>query len=82
LADAIDEIPGLAIRPTDVQSNIVIFHVRSTAIDPVILTRRMKEDRVLALPFGTGRVRMVVHNDIDDADIDRAVACLKKTMPA
>ena len=82
LADAIAEIPGLAIRPTDVQSNIVIFRMLSTAINPVTLTQGMKENRVLALPFGTGRVRMVVHNDIDDVDIDRAIACLKKTMPA
>ena len=82
LSDGIAEIPGLAIRPADVQSNIVIFHVRSTAIDPVTLTQMMKENRVLALPFGIGRVRMVVHNDIDDADVDRAITCLKKTMSA
>jgi threonine aldolase len=82
LADAIAEMPGLSIRPSDVQSNIVIFTVRSNAIDSNSLIRRMKEDRVLSLPFGTGRVRMVVHNDIDDADIERAITCLKKTMPA
>lgn len=82
LAEAIAEIPGLVIRPADVQSNIVIFRMQSTAIDPVVLIGKMKENRVLALPFGSGRVRMVVHNDIDDADIDRAIACLRTATPA
>ena len=77
LAEAIAEIPGLSIRADEVQSNIVIFSTSAGTDAPTVLIRELKENRVLALPFGPGRVRMVVHNDIDDNDVNRAITCLR-----
>ncbi len=76
LAERAAALPGLDIDPGAVQSNIVIFRVTRPEITAVELVRRLEKNRVLALPFGAGRVRMVTHHDIDDPDVDRAAAAL------
>jgi len=76
-AQAIAKIPGLDISPVEVESNIVIFTVRKEGWSNDRLCGEMKKEKVLALTFGPGRVRMIVHKDIDDADINRAVESLR-----
>ncbi|MHB1004702.1 MAG: low-specificity L-threonine aldolase [Chloroflexota bacterium] len=80
LADAIAEIPGLSIDPRTVRSDIVIFGVTSPQITAAALTTRLGEEGVGMLPFGGPNVRAVTHYGIERADIDRAIAILRKVM--
>ena len=75
LAEAIAETPGLAIDLDEVQSNLVYFRPETTP--PKELVVRLRNEDVLCFDEGE-RIRMVTHKDIDDGDIDRAVAALKK----
>ena len=43
---------------------------------PEPILRHLAERGVLAVPGGADVVRLVTHADVDDADIDRAVAAL------
>lgn len=82
LAAGLAGIEGLAIEPADVQTNIVIFKVLSKRLDPGELVRRLAADGILALPFGPGRVRLITHNDIDDADVEKALRTISRITAA
>jgi threonine aldolase len=76
LAAGLAGIKGLAIEPSDIQTNIVILRVVSKRIGPEELVQRMATAGVLALTFGPGRVSLVTHNDIDDADVEKALLAI------
>lgn len=82
LAAGLAGIKGLAIEPPDVQTNIVILRMVSKRIDPEELVQRMAAAGVLALTFGPGRVRLVTHNDIDDADVEKALLSISRIVSA
>ena len=51
--------------------------VRITVGDPRPLLDHLRAHEVLAVPGSADTVRLVTHADVDDADIDRAVAALE-----
>jgi threonine aldolase len=72
LAEALAELPGIAIDPATVETNIVICEVR----DAYELAGRLWEADVQTSPIGPTRLRMVTHLDVDRAGCERAVeAC-------
>jgi threonine aldolase len=76
LAAALSEIPGLRIDPNEVETNIVIAQVDP----PDALTGWLdflRAGGVLASTMGRGRIRFVTHLDVDDADLERAIALLR-----
>jgi threonine aldolase len=56
-----------------VQTNIVRIRVG----DPAPVLAHLQDRDVLAVPGSADTVRLVTHADVDDADIDRAVAALE-----
>ncbi len=62
-------------RAHPVESNIVILRVAppATAVD---LLAHLRERGVLGVGFGPGRVRLIPHLDVSDADIDATIAAL------
>lgn len=77
LAQALATLPGIALDPTTVQSNIVIFSVLNQR--PADLCAALA-DRVRVLPFGGDTVRAVLHRDIDDAGLERALAAFTQVL--
>lgn len=73
LAEALAPLPGVRLDPASVDTNIVIFGLDS--MTPVALCAAVA-DAVRVLPFGPTEVRAVLHRDIDDAQLDRAIAAL------
>jgi len=71
LADALAGMPGVAIDPQTVETNIVLFEVD----DAPALVGRLAEHVEL---FATGprHVRAVTHLDVGQADIERAIASI------
>ncbi len=62
-----------AVDPAAVDTNIVVF----THADPATALGHLRAAGILAGTVGPGRVRLVTHHDVDDADIARATAALR-----
>ncbi len=79
LARAIADLPGISLNPDHVETNIIIFDLSHPRLGIPEFLARMKDHRVLALAT-TGRVRFVVHKDIDDEDVERAVNAFRQIL--
>ncbi|HVP58248.1 MAG TPA: low-specificity L-threonine aldolase [bacterium] len=78
LAEAVASIGKLAVDLATVETNIVVIDVSRTGLDVLDCVARLEHEGVLVVDFGRTRMRAVAHLDIDDADIDRAIAAFKK----
>jgi threonine aldolase len=72
LAALLQEVPGLEVRPAEIETNIVLVDVTGTELDPDEFLRLLAERGVLGLERDTSRVRFVTHRLIGDADVSRA----------
>ena len=72
LGALLGEVPGLELRPADVETNIVLVDVSGTGLAPDEFLRLLAERGVLALERDTSRIRFVTHRGIGDAEIARA----------
>ena len=78
LAREIAAMPGLAVDPDTVETNIVFFDVAATGLSARDFVARLAESSVLALALGPTRIRMVTHRDLDRADCERAVDAMRR----
>ena len=60
----------------NVQTNIIIFDFKHQWLTISELLQKMKDMGILALSL-TGGIRMVTHKDVDDEDVDRAIAAFR-----
>ncbi len=72
LAETIAEIPKIDIDLESVQTNIVIFDVKNTGIDPKVIEGELAAEGLLIVSMGGSLLRAVCHLDVDDDDISRA----------
>ena len=80
LAEALAEpIAFVEPRHASAQTNIVIFGLDS--MTPAALCAAVAET-VRVLPFGPKEVRAVLHRDIDDTQLERAIAALTRALKA
>lgn len=75
LAEGVANLPGIAIDPEKVATNIVIFDVTGTGQSPAQLCDKLKSRGVLAIGFGNA-VRMVTHCDISSENIETALSVM------
>ncbi len=73
LAEALAEMPGIAVRPDQVDTNIVFFDVDESLGDAWSFCNRMHERGVWMLPESAHRVRAVTHLDVSADDIEHAI---------
>jgi threonine aldolase len=59
-----------------VETNIVIFRVDEGLITAKSMLKKLKEQSILAVPFGPGLVRMVTHLDVTRDDIEYVAGVL------
>jgi threonine aldolase len=83
LAEAIAVLPGVAVDPAEVETNIIIFGFEHPRLDVPGLLEEMGRRGIwaLAAPGGAG-IRMVTHKDVDDTDVDRAIAAFREILSA
>lgn len=79
LAFAIAGLPGIALNPEYIQTNIIIFDFNHPRLSNPEFLSKLKEEGILALA-STGPIRFVVHKDIGDKDIDRAISAFNKIL--
>jgi threonine aldolase len=80
LADGLAAIPGVAIDPAKIVTNIVIFDVSATKIAPAELVARAKADGVLISAIGGTRVRAVTHYDVSRRDCECALSSITRIL--
>lgn len=82
LADGLAEIPGIAIDPGKVVTNIVFFDVSATGLSSHEISKRLSGQGVLASGVGASAIRMVTHRDVNRADCKRALQELREVVSA
>jgi threonine aldolase len=79
LASGIAGLPGVKLDPEQIETNIVIFGFAHPRLTIPEFLGRLGQRKVLALAT-TGGIRFVTHKDIDDEDIDRALAVFSEIL--
>jgi threonine aldolase len=75
LAEALAEVPGIAIEPTDVETNIVIF-----AVDDARRLVADLADTVEVQALDQHRIRAVTHMDVGADDIEQAIVAIAEAV--
>jgi len=80
LASRLAALPGLAIDPASVQTNMVFADTRPSGLRAADLVARLAAAGVLALDESPWSVRFVTHLDLGDPDIDEAAAAVGRVL--
>jgi len=78
LAEALARIPGIALDPKKVQTNIVIFDASVTGLSTSEFSARLKAQGVLIDGIRGERMRLVTHYDAGRAACERALAAIEQ----
>lgn len=81
LAEGLAALPQIALDLASVQTNIIVFGLRDTALVPETLVAHAREHGVLLVPF-KGRVRAVTHHDVSAADCQTALQVIAALVQA
>jgi len=79
LAAAIAGLPGVEVDPGTIETNIIIFDFSHPRLSVSEFLTELRNRGVLALAL-TGGIRFVTHKDVDDQDVDRAVAAFRQIL--
>jgi threonine aldolase len=77
LAEGVAKIPGFAIDPSKVRTNIVIFDCSNTGKTAVEWCDILYQRGLWAQDTALHSVRLVTHCDVDETDIERALTVLQ-----
>ena len=80
LGEGLSTIPGLALSPELICTNIVYIEIVRDGLTPPALAERLKASGVLVLPVGPRRLRAVTHYHISADDIDHAIGVFRGVM--
>jgi len=80
LAEGVASLRGLSLDPAAVQTNIVFFDFVSPRMSARKFCDRLREQGVLVLALGPGRVRAVTHYGIERADVEYAVGKMRQVL--
>jgi len=85
LADGLAQIPGIAIDPKKVVTNILIFELHAVNGGPAAraaseVVAELAKKRILSGATGKFSIRMVTHFDVDRAGIDRVLAAVAEVL--
>ncbi len=85
LARELESIPGVAIAPEAVETNIVLFDIAASGLPVEKVLAALRARDVLLVPFGGTMIRAVTHLDVGRDEIlraARAVAAVLAGAPA
>jgi threonine aldolase len=80
LASALAAMPGIAIDPACVQTNIIIFSVEPSGYGSARVIESMKARGVLSDALDGQRIRVVTHYGVEDRHIDQAISRIAAAM--
>jgi len=76
LAEGLSRIPGIAVDPARVMTNIVIFDVSGTGLASAEISWRLKQRGVLMNGVNELQMRAVTHYDVDHAGCEQALEAM------
>jgi threonine aldolase len=76
LAEALAKIPGIAVDPSNVQTNIVIFDVSGTGLAAAEFSARLKAKGVLMNAVNETQLRLVTHFDVNREGAELAIQAI------
>lgn len=79
LAEGAANLKGVSIDAARVQTNIVLFDVSGTGKTSAEIVAELKENEILAIPFGR-EIRMITHSDVSREDIEDTLRALQKLL--
>ncbi len=79
LGRALADLPGMRVDLTTNRTNILMVHFDAPIADAVEM--ELREHGVLALTFEPNLLRFVTHRDVNDTDVERAAAAMRRIMP-
>jgi threonine aldolase len=80
LADGLAGIPGIAVEPDRVQTNMVYFRVSMAGMDNARLITAAAARGVQLAELGHGRIRSVTHCDVTYEDVDYALEVIRSAL--
>jgi threonine aldolase len=80
LARRLAVIPGIALNPAKVHTNIVIFSIKSSGLSSAAFLEQLAAQQVLAVPVDADRVRMVTHLDVTRQQMEEAADAVQKVL--
>ncbi|MEE2980022.1 MAG: beta-eliminating lyase-related protein, partial [Pseudomonadota bacterium] len=81
-ADLITDVPGVAIEPETVETNIVFFDVAGTGSSAVEIVEGLAGLGVRIGAMGETTMRAVTHLDVDSGQIEEAAGALRRIVAA
>lgn len=78
LAEMVVNLPGVGIDMKSVQTNIVVFDISRSGLNPEQAAGKLAVKGVWVIPFGRTMLRAVTHLDVDDRGIETAGREIKK----
>ena len=81
LAEALCALPGLDVRPTETETNIVLIRLTDECPYGVLeLLAVLKERNILMVSFGEHTIRAVTHLDVGIGDIETVIGEMEKIL--
>jgi len=68
LAEGLNQVRGLRVDLSRVETNIIIVDVSDTGMTPEQIVSVFRDHGVLSVPFGRTRIRLVTHLDVSEKD--------------
>ncbi len=80
LAEGLSRVPGIAVDPAKVATNITIFDVSGTGVAPAEISARLRQRGVLINSINERQMRAVTHYDVDRAACAQALAAVEDAL--
>jgi threonine aldolase len=80
LAHGIHDLPGIDLNVEHVETDIIIFGFDHPGLSADEFIAKLKEKGVLALATPGKDIRFVTHKDVDDEDVERAIAAFREIL--
>lgn len=78
LADGLQQMEYFSVDLNSVESNMVYFDIKNSKISADRLCEVLEERGVIAMPSSSTRIRLVLHHQISDSDVQFALTCIKE----
>ncbi|XP_057470523.1 low-specificity L-threonine aldolase 1-like isoform X1 [Actinidia eriantha] len=80
-AEGLNKIKGLKVDVASVETNIVYFDITEGAnITSQELCKSVEEHGILLMPESSSRIRIVLHYQISEQDVQYALSCIKQVV--
>ena len=82
LAEGLAGIAGINMDPEKVHTNILVFDVTGTGLNPVEFADKLKQHDILGVGISNREMRFVTHYDVSRSDCETALQAIKSILNA